>query len=143
MAITGIEISWLTSSLPLFSNNFLFRVSDGNLACVLNAPSSQLRCQCTDASVEDVFIGVVALGMAIVSAPSHPFRFRRQVPFVGIEVRDQSRLDARLAEVRPVIWVAELRGVGNLSPPSLDDSRIGLRPVASIVPTLARSWRGT
>ena len=67
--------------------------------------------------------------MAIVSARSHPFRFRRQVPLVGVEVRDQSCLDARLSEVCAVCPVTELRMVRDLSPPSLTTAET------------ARAWR--
>jgi len=64
--------------------------------------------------------------MAIVSARS---QFRRQVPLVGVEVRDQSCLDARLSEVCAVCPVTELRMVRDLSPPSLTTAET------------ARAWR--
>jgi hypothetical protein len=72
--------------------------------------------QFNDAVIEDVFIGVVALDVAVVRAPSHPFWLWRQVPFIWIAIADQARLDSCLARVRAIVWPKELRSIGDLPP---------------------------
>jgi hypothetical protein len=57
--------------------------------------------------MEDVLVPIVALDIAIVRAPPHPFRFRRQVPFARVAVGDQPRLDLGLTVVRAIIRPAD------------------------------------
>src|SRR5258708_28651 len=44
-------------------------------------------------------------------SPAHPFRLRRQIPFLWIEVRYQSRLDPSLSSVSAICRIVEL-GIG-------------------------------
>jgi hypothetical protein len=82
----------------------------------LSRSPQQLGHQFNDAVIEDVFIGVVALDVAVVRAPSHPFWLWRQVPFIWIAIADQARLDPCLARVRATVWPKELRSIGDLPP---------------------------
>jgi hypothetical protein len=69
--IYQIEISWLTSFRPLISKQF---------------QSAQFCCQQSASVVQFGFVAVETLDVAVVGFPAHPFRFRRQIPFVRIEV---------------------------------------------------------
>jgi hypothetical protein len=59
--------------------------------------------------ISHVLVGVKALDQSIVRAPSHPFRFRRQVPVVRIEVADQTGLNLCLTGMPTVVNRQKLR----------------------------------
>jgi hypothetical protein len=84
---------------------------------LLSRRSQELGNQWNDALIEDVLVAVVALDIEVVRAPPHPFRLRRQVPFIWIAVTDETRLDLRLARMRAIIRPQELRSIGNNPPP--------------------------
>ena len=67
--------------------------------------------------VRHVLISIKALRQSIVSPPPHPFRFRRQLPVVGIEVANQPCLDLCISGVPTVIDRQKLRSIRDLPPP--------------------------
>ena len=54
-----------------------------------SSSSHEIRHEFNDAVVEDFLIPFKSLDIAIISFPPHPFRLRRQIPFVRIEIADQ------------------------------------------------------
>jgi hypothetical protein len=71
------------------------------------------------AIVENSLIPVKLFGLPVVGRPPHPFRLRRQIPFVWIEFANQPGLDPRYSRVSPVRGVVELGLIGDLPPPGL------------------------
>jgi hypothetical protein len=69
--------------------------------------------------IQNVFVTVVSVRIAIVRRPSHPFRLWRKIPFIRIEVSYQLRLDPRLSSVSPTRGVVELGLVSDLPAPGL------------------------
>lgn len=66
------------------------------------------------------------LDLTIVCPPPHPFRFRWQIPCVGVKAanRAQLRIDSGLTPVGPIISVEKLRIIGDLPTPSLPTREI-------------------
>lgn len=66
------------------------------------------------------------LERTIECPPPHPFRFRWQIPCVGVKAanRAQLRIDSGLTPVGPIIAVEELRIIGDLPTPSLPTREI-------------------
>ena len=74
----------------------------------------------------------------IIGAPPHPFRLRRQRPYVRIVVAYQPLLDPGLAQVRAADGVIELRLVSHdAPPPSLPTAENRSLPVAATAPRRA------
>jgi hypothetical protein len=65
------------------------------------------------------FVSVKSRHVLIVGRPAHPFRFRRQVPFIGIKIGNQSRFNFSFANVSTIVRIRKLRGISDLSPPCL------------------------
>ena len=55
----------------------------------------------------------------MIGSPTHPFRFGRQLPFVGVEIGNQLGFDLRLAAMGTIVGIEELRSIGNSTPPTL------------------------
>src|SRR6266404_7683023 len=62
---------------------------------------------------------VVSVGIAIIRSPPHPFWLRWKIPFIRIEVGNESRLDPSFPSVSPVCGIVELGLVGDLPAPGL------------------------
>ena len=73
--------------------------------------------------IQNVFVTVVSVRIAIVRRPSHPFRLWRKIPFIRIEVSYQLRLDPRLSSVSPTRGVVELGLVSDLPAPGLSAAK--------------------
>jgi hypothetical protein len=71
----GIEIPWQTQIDTLISTEFL---------------SNQFRRRGYAALVQNFFISIEFLFIAIVGLPAHPLWFRRQVPFVGVKLAERA-----------------------------------------------------
>ena len=70
----------------------------------------ELRNERERAGVQDSLIAVEFLDGAIVRPPPHPFRFRRKIPVIRIEVanRTQAGFDFCLPLMRPVLAAKKL-----------------------------------
>lgn len=81
---------------------------------------------------------VKAILEPIIGALPHPFRLRRQRPFVRIEVADQPPLNPRLTKVRATGGIVKLRLVGHdVLPPSPVEYGNGVLQEAATTPMRA------
>ena len=66
-----------------------------------------------DSVFECRLIGIVTLHVTIIGAPTHPLRFRWQIPFVRIEIPNQPRSDFCLTQMGSIVGIGELGGVSD------------------------------
>jgi hypothetical protein len=87
--------------------------------CHLSNSPYQVGDECRIVRVGHVIIGIKALDKPMVCAPSHPFRFWRQLPILGIKLADQPRLDLCFSGLPAVVDRQKLRSIRDLPCPSL------------------------
>jgi len=59
-------------------------------------------------SIKNGFVAIKLSLISIVRVPPHPFRLRRKVPFVGIKIGNEARLDFSLASVSAIVSIQKL-----------------------------------
>jgi hypothetical protein len=86
--------------------------------------------------IKNGLVKVIAFRVPIVRRPSHPFRFRGQVPFIRVQAPNQSRLDLGLTGVRAIVRRQELRSISGDSPAPALPARVQAH-------TLKVSWHSS
>src|SRR5262249_10839243 len=72
---------------------------------------SELGYEFSHAIVQNGFVSIVPLNIAIVRCPTHPFRLRRQIPLLRIIIAQQETFDLDLTPMRAVVGIQELRSI--------------------------------